>query len=333
MFCLPLGGCRASRANASLEPVRRSQPLLGTFVTITVYGPDRGRLNEAVSAAFETFHEADALMSVHRPDSQISRVNREGALHPVRVAPGLFSVLEHAGRIASESGGAFDVTIGPLTRLWGFIWKEYRLPTDSELARVKPLVDFNLLRLDAASATVELARPGMMVDLGGIGKGVAVDWAIARLRSFGVTNAMVRAGGDLRVMGTPPGREAWDVQIEDPGKEGRRVAIRLRDAALSTSGSYENYFMINGRRYSHILDPRSGLPVQGIASCTLIAPTCAESDAWATACFVYGVESSLQEFGDRFPMRFVLETEPGEAPRIRETESFPKAAGTGAGRF
>jgi thiamine biosynthesis lipoprotein len=163
---------------------------------------------------------------------------------------------------------------------------------------------------------------GISIDLGGIGKGVAVDWAMAKLRSLGVTNAMVKAGGDLRVSGTPPGETHWIVQLEDPGKKGQRISIPLRDAALSTSGNYENFFEVNGRRYSHILNPRTGLPVEDIAACTVIAPTCAESDAWGTALFVHGVERSLNQFGQRFAIRFTTITNGGYA--VQQTETFLK---------
>jgi len=164
-------------------------------------------------------------------------------------------------------------------------------------------------------------RPGVSIDLGGIGKGVAVDWAMAKLQALGVTNALVKAGGDLRVSGTPPGETHWSVQLDDPHKKGQRVSLPLRDAALSTSGNYENFFEVNGRRYSHILNPRTGLPVAGIAACTVIAPTCAESDAWATALFVLGVEKSLNEFGRRFPVRFTTISDGTLA--VRQAKSFP----------
>jgi thiamine biosynthesis lipoprotein len=179
--------------------------------------------------------------------------------------------------------------------------------------------------LDAEKCTVHFLGPGISLDLGGIAKGYAVDCAVEKLRSVGVTNAMVKAGGDLRVMGAPPGKTNWIVQLEDPRKEGRRTKIPLRDAALSTSGNYENYFEIDGVRYSHILNPRTGWPVQGIVACTVIAPTCMESDALATACFVYGVEKSLEKFGARFPMRFTLtpKSPTQDDWPFRQTASFP----------
>jgi len=287
-------------------PIRRSQPLLGTFVTITAFGADRAQVGDAITAAFDEFTRVDALMSVHRADSELSQLNARAAQTTVTVSPALFRVLNTAQQIAGETGGAFDITVRPLTQLWGFIWKEYRLPTTNELARTLPLVGHSHLRLDPASRAVRFSRAGMSLDLGGIAKGFAVDCAIGRLRASGVTNAMVKAGGDLRVTGLPPGADHWEIQIEDPAKNGQRSFIRLRSGALSTSGNYENYFEVDGRRYSHIVNPRTGLPVEGVASCTVLAPTCTESDAWATALFVLGPEKSVRKFGARFAMRFVL---------------------------
>ena len=306
--------------------LHRSQPLLGTFVTISAWGDDPEQVQRAISAAFDEFRRADALMSIHRADSELSRVNAQAATNVVALSPELFNVIEQAQRIATETDGAFDVTIRPVADLWGFIWKEHRLPTEPELHAVLPRVGFRKVELDAPNRTIRFREPGVSIDLGGIGKGVAVDMAIGKLRELGITNAMVKAGGDLRVMGAPPGEAFWTVQLEDPRKKGRRVSIQLRDAALSTSGNYENFFEVAGRRYSHILDPRTGLPVQGIAACTVIAPTCTESDAWATALFVCGAEHGLVKFGDRFPIRFTLvPTDADNADsETRLTESFPK---------
>ncbi len=320
-----LAGCQVLPARPNLELVRRSQPLLGTFVTITAYGPDRGRALQAVSAAFDEFHRIDALMSLHRPDSELSRLNQSAARGPVQVSGDLFRVLAKAQEIASETDGAFDATIRPLADAWGFIWKEYRLLTEAELRAVLPRVDFRQVELSSGRRTVRFHKAGVSLDLSGIAKGYAVDCAIERLRSLGVTTAMVKAGGDLRVIGAPPGKPAWEVQLEDPRKQGQRQRIPLRDAALSTSGNYENYFVAGGRRYSHILNPRTGLPVEGIAACTVIAPTCMESDAWATACFAYGVDASLNRFGRRFAIRFTLLPQASQPTEglVRQTPSFP----------
>lgn len=303
--------------------------MLGTFVTVSAYGSDRAATLQAISAAFDEFRRADALMSIHRADSELARVNACAATNAVVVSPELFAVLQLAQSISAETDGAFDITIRPLADLWGFIWKQHRLPTPAELDQTLPLVNFRALQLDPTTRTVHFLRPDVSIDLGAMGKGVAVDWAVARLQALGFTNAMVKAGGDLRVSGAPPGQTHWTVQLEDPQKQGRRRSIPLRDAALSTSGNYENFFEVNGRRYSHILDPRTGLPVEGIAACTVIAPTCAESDAWATALFVQGVERSLDQFGQRIAIRFTTIT--NGAIVGRQTDSFPGWTGVASG--
>ncbi len=226
-------------------------------------------------------------MSIHRANSELARVNANAATNAVVVSPELFAVLQLAQEISRQTDGAFDMTIRPLADLWGFIWKQYRLPTAEELERALPLVNFRHIHLDPVNHSVRFQKPGVSIDLGGIGKGVAVDWAIEQLQALGITNAMVKAGGDLRVSGAPPDKSHWTVQIEDPQKQGSRVNIPLRDAALSTSGNYENFFEVNGRRYSHILNPRTGLPIEGLAACTVIAPTCAESDAFSSYCSAF----------------------------------------------
>lgn len=267
-------------------------------------------------------------MSIHRADSELARVNASAATNAVVVSRELFAVLQLAQDIATQTDGAFDVSIRPLADLWGFIWKQHRLPTTEELNRTLPLVNFRNIQLDPAQRTVRFLKPGVSIDLGGIGKGVAVDWAIATLQSLGVTNAMVKAGGDLRVIGTPPDAPYWIVQLEDPRKERQRVSIPLRDTALSTSGNYENFFEVNGRRYSHILNPRTGLPIEGIAACTVTAQTCAESDAWATALFVLGVENSLERFTPPLAMRFTIPSTENKIPswRILQFGNFPNTS-------
>ena len=165
----------------------------------------------------------------------------------------------------------------------------------------------------------------MSIDSGGFGKGYAVDRAIAALQRHGIRHAMVKAGGDTRVIGLPPGQDHWPVWIEDPRKQGRRALIKLRHGALSTSGNYENFFEIDGRRYGHLLDPRTGYPVQGIGSCTATAATCMESDAYATAASVLGVARSQQLLGAKAGFRFVLfpQTDPQGPLKVVETDRFP----------
>ncbi|MEO5802257.1 MAG: FAD:protein FMN transferase [Verrucomicrobiota bacterium] len=299
---LLLASCQTTPQN--LELIRRSQPLLGTFVTISAYGSNREKTQQAVSEAFGEIQRIDSLMSLHRADSELNFLNSRGALEPVKVSPELFQVIAKAQEIAAETAGSFDITIRPLADLWGFIWKEYRMPTDSELEAVLPRVNYKLIEIDPALQTIRFLKPGVSIDLGGIGKGYAVDGAIEKLQTFGISKAMVKIGGDLRVIGSPPGKGHWTVQIEDPKKEGHRHNISLRDAALSTSGNYENFFTIKGKRFSHILNPRTGLPIQNVSACTVSASTCTESDAYATAFFVYGRDRTLEKFGGKLKIQF-----------------------------
>jgi len=292
--------------------------LLGTFVVVTACGTQREATQRAISAAFEEIRRVDSLMSLHRADSELARVNATAAREPIRVSEELFHVVSNALDIARQTGGSFDPTVAPLVKLWGFLWKEHRLPSASEIEPILPRVNHMLVGLDPERRTVRFKTDGVSLDLNAIAKGYAVDCAIEKLRSLGITNAMVRAGGDLRVIGAPPKEDHWSVQIEDPTKEGHRRILKLRDAAVSTSGSYENFFVVDGRRYSHILNPRTGMPVEGVASCTVIAPTCMRSDALATALFVLGPESAIRQFGREIPMLFGLWT--GE-DRIRWQQS------------
>jgi thiamine biosynthesis lipoprotein len=212
--------------------------------------------------------------------------------------------------------------VGPVVHLWGFLWKEHRFPALHELAAARARVGYQLVDLDRREHTIRFLTNGVSLDLNAVAKGYAVDCAIEKLRSRGISNAMVRAGGDLRVIGSPPGETAWTVQLEDPGKKGMRRSIKLRDQGLSTSGSYENFFVREGRRYSHLLDPRTGWPVEGIASCSVIGRTCTESDALSTALFVLGPERALEEFGPKMPVLFGIWEADGDVT-FRKSPSFP----------
>lgn len=279
---------------------------------ISAYGTNAVATQRAIDDAFDAVRRVDRLMSLHRNDSDLAGVNTQAARGPVVVSDELFRVVAAAQEIARETGGAFDVTIRPVADLWGFIWKQHRLPSSEELAPVLAAVGYRHITLDPERRTIRFARAGVSIDLGGIAKGYAVDRAIETLRAHGITNCLVRAGGDLRASGTPPEEDAWEVQLEDPARKGARVRMRLRDAAISTAGNYENFFEVNGRRYSHILNPLSGMPVDGIASCSVRAPTCMESDGWSTALFVLGPEQALPRFGASMAFRFTLTPAPSQ---------------------
>jgi len=301
--------------NEDLQPITRLQPHLGTFVSVTVFAETK-QAQAGINAAFSEFRAVDRLLSIHRQDSELVRANKGGLVNPE-----LNQVLNQALIISSKTKGAFDPTIRPLVDLWGFIKKEgYRLPRPNEVKPVLELVDYRKVALK--NERLEFGAKGMSIDSGGFGKGYAVDRAIEALKQSGIKNAMVKAGGDLRVIGLPPGKKYWTVFIEDPQKKGKRVKVALRSGALSTSGNYENFFVANGKFYGHLLDPRTGNPVEGIGSCTLVAPTCFESDACATAAYVLGVKRSRELLGKRYGMRFVLLPDQG-LPKTLTVGKFP----------
>ena len=261
---------------------------------IEAYGPDAAALPRILDAAFDEVDRIDRLMSHYRTDSPLSRLNREGARHPVAVDPELYDFITDAMRYNRESGGAFDITVGPLMKAWGFFRGEGRMPSDAELAVARRYVGASHVMMNPASRTIAFDQPGVELDLGGIAKGYAVDRAVALLRQRGVTAALVSAGGStIYALGAPPGRDGWDVAIQDP-VDARQIArtVALRDRALSIAGSAEKSFESGGVTYSHLMDPRSGRPAQGLLSVAVLAPTGTAGDALDNAFFVMGPERS-----------------------------------------
>lgn len=267
---------------------------MASLYAIDAWGPDAAALPAAVEAAFDEVDRIDRLMSHYRADSPVSLINREAARRAVAVDRELLAFLEGAVRYSRESGGAFDITVGPLMRAWGFFGGGGRLPSPSDLAQARRHVGSSHLVFDRASGTVAFDAAGVEVDLGGIAKGYAVDRAVAVLRSHGILAALVSAGGSTVFgMGAPPGRDAWAVDVQDP-LDARKVAttVRLKDRALSVSGSSEKFFERDGVRYSHIMDPRTGWPVRGVLTVAVLARTGTAGDAFDNALFVLGPDGS-----------------------------------------
>lgn len=245
-----------------------------------------------IAAATEALDEIDRLesrLSVFRETSEVSIVNSEAAMNPVEVSQELFDLLTLCQRLYEETDGAFDVTSGPLTRCWGFLRRQGRLPSQAEINQAKLSVGSHKLLLDDKSKTVRFAREGMEINLGSIGKGYALDSA-ADLMSPRVSTALLNAGSSsMRAIGKGEHGNGWLVGLRNPRSKVRRLGVlRLRDCALSTSGSEEQFFEHQGQRYSHVIDPRSGWPASGVTSVSVVAPTAAISDALATAFFVGG---------------------------------------------
>ncbi|HVR69968.1 MAG TPA: FAD:protein FMN transferase [Vicinamibacteria bacterium] len=268
-----------------------SRMSMGSAYAIVAYGADANALPGIVREAFDEVDRIDRLMSHYQPDSPLSRLNREADKEPVRVEPELFDFIAEALRYSRESDGAFDITVGPLMKTWGFFRGEGRLPGDDELRKVRRRIGYRHVVLDTASRTIRLERPGMELDLGGIAKGYAVDRVVALLRARGVPAALVSAGGStVYGLGAPPGRRAWDVEIQDPRHaEKAAVTVPLRNRALSVSGSYEKSFEVDGTRYSHVMDPRTARPVQGVLGVAVLTSSGTAGDALDNVLFVQGV--------------------------------------------
>ncbi|MFN0122463.1 MAG: FAD:protein FMN transferase [Blastocatellia bacterium] len=268
--------------------------------SILAWGADKTRLETAVEAAFDEIDRVDRLMSHYKPDSPLSRINleagareagaREAGVAPVITDPELFAFLRECLRYSRMSGGAFDITVGPLMKAWGFFRGEGRMPTATELDAARARIGYQRITLDPANQSVRFGTPGMELDLGGIAKGYAVDRAVAILKQHGVRRALINGcGSTIYGLGAPPGARAWQVSVADP-RQAAKTAFRvpLRNRALSISGSSEKFFELNGVRYTHVMDPRTGMPVRDVISVLVLADSGTEGDALDNLFFVTG---------------------------------------------
>lgn len=300
LACALAGGTAHLRAQTTPLATRVHRFLMGTSMTIEVSGVDAAARADAIEEAFAAMGEVDRLMSHYRADSEVTRVNREAATHPVPVSPPVFSVLAAAEDVSRASGGAFDLTVGPLMKLWGFFQKQPHVPSDAELAAVRPLVDHTHVVLDAAARTVRFTRPGMEVDLGGIAKGFAVELAGGVLKRRGLSG-FIDAGGNQYFVGTPVGKPRWQVGIEDPDHRGALLGVlKVDGGAVSTSGGYHNFFDVNGVRYGHLLDPRTLRPSDRSLSVTILSRDATLADALTKPVYLLGPVDGLA-LAESFP--------------------------------
>ena len=303
----------------SPEAVRyeASHEAMGTIYTVVAYGHDQTTLSEAVGQVFEEIDQLDDQMSNYKPESELSAINRDAAQHDVTVSPELFGLIQYSMRASEASGGDFDITVGPLMKLWGFFRGQGRLPGAAEIAQVRKRIGYQHVHLDAARRTIHFDVSGMELDLGGIAKGYAVDRAADILRADGVTAALVSSGSSsIYALGSPPGERGWKITVRDPYHEDKPADVfRLQNFALSTSGNYEKFFKINGKIYCHIMDPHTGWPVQNMLSTVAAVPTGVETEALTKTFFVGGVEKSRQ-FLATHANAIGICYQPGDQPQI-----------------
>jgi thiamine biosynthesis lipoprotein len=269
--------------------------LLHTFVEIKAYGTNT---KQAVGAAFEEIERVNRLLNNYDPKSEVSKINNSAGQSAIAVNPKTLEAIAVAKYYGGLSGGALDITVGPLLRLWGFAQEEPGIkkepPQTSALEQAKQLVDYRLVHLDTIKGTARLPKSGMWIDTGSFTKGFAVDKAALVLKKQGITQALITAGGTVLALSKKPGGKPWQVGVRHPRKEGVLLdTVSLEDQAISTSGDYERFYYYKGRRICHIIDPRSGQPVEAVRGISVIAPTAMASDALSTALFVLGIQEGL----------------------------------------
>lgn len=285
---------------------------MGVQARIVLYAPDEAVARKAARAAFDRIAALEDVMSDYRPGSEVRRLCVQPAGTPVPVSADLFAVLERAVWLSRLSDGAFDVTVAPVVQLWRTARRSGRLPSEAARRAALARVGWRHVRLDAAARTVTLGRSGMQIDLGGIAKGYAIDQALAVLQAHGVERALVELGGDMVVGAPPPGEPGWRIRVAY-ADEAHRWQI-LSHAAVSTSGDTEQFVEIDGRRYSHVVDPRTGLGLTTRVAATVVAPDAFTSDGLATMLTVLGREQGLSLVRAHFPEVEVYVRQVDEVP-------------------
>ena len=268
--------------------VKRAQFLMGTLVELTAVAPGDVNAQAALTAGFQEIRRLENMLSTWIETSELSRINQAAGLEPIGVSAETFDLLRRALEVAEYTEGGFNIAIGPAVRLWN-IPEAPRIPSAMELEIAAQYVDYRRIHLDQTRRTVFLEKPGMRIDIGGIGKGFAAEKAAAVMRENGATGGLVAVAGDIRVFGRRADGTAWPLGIQHPREPGKVLAmLDVTDEAVSTSGDYERYFLKDGVRYHHILDPQTLQPARLCQSVTIIAPDATTADALATGVFVMG---------------------------------------------
>ena len=292
------------------QPARyqEARRLMWTKFEIVAYGDDRARLAEAAEAAFEEIDRLDRQLSHYAETSDLSHINRNAARAPVIVEKELFDLLRLALDYSRMSDGAFDITVGPLMKAWGFFRGRGRVPGDDELKAAMASVGYRHVRLEARERTVQFDRDGVELDLGGLAKGYAVDRAAEILRRSGVTSALITSGtSSIGAVGAPPNQAAWRVEISDPLERSRQVGtLELKDQSVSTSGCGEKNFELGGKTYCHIMDPRTGRPIEEVVSATVVTPRGVDAEAFSKIVMVLGVDKAKELLKARPDVRAIL---------------------------
>lgn len=304
-----------------------THPSMGTVFQIILYAGEEAMAQKAADAAFQRIDQINQRASDYLPESELSRCNRAPAHKPFPLSDELFSLISKAQEVSRQTDGAFDITATYAIQQWRRAKRKQRLPSAEETARAIAMTGWKFLMLDDKARTLTKARDGLQLDLGGIGKGYAADAALRVLREHGITRALVAGSGDLAIGDAPPDKAGWDVALrtfEKSQDRDRLVHVSLKNCGCSTSGDLHQYLELDGKRYSHIIDPGTGLGLTRRIACTVIASDATTSDAMATALCVLGMDAGLKKVEDikSLQVRFTLLE--NDVPEISSSPGFPE---------
>jgi thiamine biosynthesis lipoprotein len=268
---------------------------MGTWGTVNIASNDSASVADPALASLLVFHHVDSLMSNWTETSEVARINREAGKSTITIDSEVARVIATSLEVARATNGAADITVEPLVRLWGFLGGTPHVPASEDIKSLLPQIGYQKIRLDEKQPSIALSRDDVRIDLGGIAKGYAVDGAADVLRKAGIANALVDLTGNMTAIGNAPGHDGWVVGVRDPSdKEKHLLRVHLHDEAISTSGNYEQFVDAGGKRYGHIMDPRTGWPASGVSSVTVVAKSALTCDAWDTGLFVLGSAKACQ---------------------------------------
>ena len=305
---------------AALEKATRTYPIMGTMAEVTLYGSPE-LTEKAADTVYDVFKEVETTCNIFNPNSELSRLNREAGEHPFKCGPLLWDALQGGRKAWKLSDGAFDITARPLMVLWGFYSKQKQLPSREEINKALAVVGLDKVEFDDQSHTVKFKVKGMSFDLGGIAKGFAVDRAVRAVKKLGVKCGIINLAGNMYCFPEPPpGRESYRIGIRNPLNKAEACGvINVKNISIATSGNYERYVVIDGKRYTHIMNVKTGLPVAHMLSVTVVTPSAETADAMSTSIFING-EDFARKIRAQIPGTSVLiireSTQPGKKYEI-----------------
>lgn len=287
-----LYGCASQKENV----YRKSKILMDTLVTITVVSSSKDSAEKAIDTAFSEIEKLEKLFNFFSPESELSLINKNAGISEVKVSQDTLDILDKTLYVSEKTEGAFDATIGAVITLYDF-YKKVK-PEDSSIKKKLSFVNYRYLMIDRNKSTAFLKKRGMHIDLGGISKGYAADKAVETLKRNRIHSGLVSVAGDIKAFGLKPDGRPWKIGIRNPRAKGQEddimATIELTDTAISTSGDYERSFINDGKRYHHLLNPRTGYPAEGCQSVSIITKECAFTDAFATGIFILGPEKGIK---------------------------------------